>query len=64
MTRRIARLIGITTVYLTITITLAWMCGLINTYNGQNAGITIGTHCTGIGIEYRGNPGIFTNLCQ
>jgi hypothetical protein len=40
------------------------MPGAVRTYDGLNAGITVGTGCTGIGFEYRGNVGPFTDLCQ
>lgn len=36
----------------------------VHRYDGLNAGITVGTGCTGIGFETRGNVGPFTDLCQ
>jgi hypothetical protein len=38
--------------------------GAVRTYDGMNAGITVGFGCMGIGFEYRGNVGPFTDLCQ
>jgi hypothetical protein len=38
--------------------------GVVHTYSGQNAGVSVGVGCTGVGFEYRGNVGFFTDLCQ
>jgi hypothetical protein len=37
---------------------------LAHSYDGLNAGITVGSGCTGAGFETRGNVGPFTDLCQ
>lgn len=49
-------------------ITTLLLTGLVTvtTYSGANAGVTVSVahSCTGLGFEYRGQVGPFTNLCQ
>lgn len=36
----------------------------VHSYSGLNAGVTVGVGCHGLGFEYRGQVGFFTDLCQ
>lgn len=63
-TKRIARTIAIAAASVAAVIGIGLSTGVIHTYSGQNAGVTVGVGCSGVGFEYRGNVGVFTDLCQ
>ncbi|GAA5070529.1 hypothetical protein [Streptomyces similanensis] len=44
-----------------LTVALLGLASLTHTYSGRNAGMTVGTPGCSVGVEWRGEPGVFTS---
>lgn len=50
---------------LAILMGVGFATGLITVYDAPaNAGVVIGWNCTNVGLEWRGDPGFFTDSCS